>query len=343
MKKISIPKAGSYDQLQIVESPTPEPRDRELHIEVKAFGVNYADIVIRWGLYESAKRFVGWPITPGFESSGVVKAVGENVKDFKPGDEVIAVTLFNSYASDVFVSEDQVFLKPENLSFSEAASFPAVMMTAYHALLQNVIIRPGMKALIHSAAGGVGSSLVQLCKLHQIETIGVVGSSHKVSYLKELGCDHVIDKSQFDLWKSLEDIAPEGVDLCFDANGPSTLKQSYKHLKACGKLFSYGAHSMLPKEGGRVKYLKLIKDYLRTPRFNPIDMTSENKSLITFNLSFLFDRQDLMKEGMNDLLRWIRSGEVRVPKIQTYPFEKIADAHRDLESGKTVGKLVITI
>lgn len=343
MKKISIPKAGSYNQLQIIETPTPKPRDNELHIEIRAFGVNYADIVIRWGLYESAKRFVGWPITPGFECSGIVKAVGEKTTKFKPGDEVIAVTLFNSYATDVIVSEDQVFLKPKNLSFPEAASFPAVMMTAYHALLQNVITRPGMKALIHSAAGGVGSSLVQLCRLHKIETIGVVGSSHKVAYLKELGCDHVIDKSQEDLWESLERIAPEGVDLCFDANGPSTLKESYNHLRACGKLFSYGAHSMLPKQGGRVKYLKLIKEYLKTPRFNPIDMTSENKSLITFNLSFLFDRQDLMKEGMEDLLKWISSGEVRVPRVQTYPFERIADAHRDLESGKTVGKLVITI
>lgn len=343
MKKISISKAGSYNQLQIIETPTPKPRDNELHIEIRAFGVNYADIVIRWGLYESAKRFVGWPITPGFECSGIVRAVGEKTTKFKPGDEVIAVTLFNSYATDVIVSEDQVFLRLKNLSFPEAASFPAVMMTAYHALLQNVITRPGMKALIHSAAGGVGSSLVQLCRLHQIETIGVVGSPHKIAYLKELGCDHVIDKSQEDLWESLERIAPEGVDLCFDANGPSTLKESYNHLRACGKLFSYGAHSMLPKQGGRVKYLKLIKEYLKTPRFNPIDMTSENKSLITFNLSFLFDRQDLMKEGMEDLLKWISSGEVRVPRVQTYPFERIADAHRDLESGKTVGKLVITI
>lgn len=343
MKKISIPKAGSYNQLQIVESSDPIPHDKELHIEVRAFGVNYADIVIRWGLYESAKRFVGWPITPGFECSGVVKAIGPKVSKFKPGDEVIAVTLFNSYATDVVVSEDQVFLKPQGLTFPEAASFPAVMMTAYHALLQNVIIRPGMKALIHSAAGGVGSSLVQLCKLHQIETIGVVGSSHKIDFLKELCCDHIIDKSKEDLWKSLEKISPVGVDLCFDANGASTLKESYNHLRSCGKLFSYGAHSMLPKKGGRVNYFKLVKDYLRTPRFNPIDMTSDNKSLITFNLSFLFDRKDLMTDGMEHLLKWISSGDITVPRIKTYPFEKIADAHRDLESGQTLGKLVITI
>lgn len=341
MRKIVIHKAGDYKQLKLEECQDLSASANEVVIDVKATGINYADIVIRWGLYESAKQMVGWPITPGFEFSGIVKSIGPDVKNFKPGDKVIGVSLFNAYASEVKVPENQLYHLPQKMSFEEAAGFPAVMMTAYHALFQNVVVRPGMTALIHSAAGGVGSSLVQLCKIYGITSIGVVGSSHKVASTKELGCNFVIDKSKEDLWKKVEEYAPKGVDLCFDANGAETLKESYNHLAACGKLVSYGAHSMLPKTGGKVNWPKLIKDYLRTPRFNPINMTSENKSLITFNLSFLFSRQDLFSEAMDNLLKWYNEGKLRAPFVKSFPLDQVGEAHKELESGKTIGKLVL--
>ena len=341
MRKVVIHKAGDYRQLKIEEAPDLYPGPRDIIVAVKATGINYADIVIRWGLYESAKQMVGWPITPGFEYSGIVKSTGSEVKKIKVGDKVFGVSLFNAYASEVSSPEHQVYPLPAHMSFEEAAGFPAVMMTAYHALLQNVVIRPGMKALIHSAAGGVGSSLVQLCKIKNITSIGVVGSSHKVEPLKKLGCDYIVDKSREDLWKKVEEYAPGGVDLAFDANGVETLKESYNHLAPCGKLFSYGAHSMLPKTGGKVNWPKLVKDYLRTPRFNPLNMTSENKSLIAFNLSFLFSRDDLFIEAMTDLMKWYEEGKLVAPPVKSFPLDKVAEAHKELESGLTVGKLVL--
>ncbi len=341
MKKVVIHKAGDYKELKIEEFSDLKANITEVVVEVKASGINYADIIIRWGLYESAKKFVGWPITPGFEYSGIVKSVGAGVTKFKVGDKVFGVSLFNAYASEVCVPEHQLYAIPEKMSFEEAAGFPAVFMTAYHALLQIVVTRPGMVALIHSAAGGVGSSLVQLCKIKGIKTIGVVGSSHKVQTLKDLGCDFIIDKSKEDLWKKVQEHAPHGVDLAFDANGVETLQKSYDHLAPSGKLVAYGAHSMFPKKGGKVNWPKLVIDFLKTPRFNPLNMTSENKSLITFNLSFLFDRRDLLDEAMIDLLMWFDEGKIKAPLIKSYPMEKVGEAHRDLESGMTVGKLVL--
>lgn len=332
MKKIVIHSPGDYRVLRIEEHPDLIPQGNEVLVDVRAIGVNYADIIIRWGLYESAKKFVGWPITPGFEFSGTRRDTGE---------KVFGVKLFNSYASQVTVSPQFLFPIPEKMSFEEAAAFPAVMLTAYHALFQNVVVRSGMTALIHSAAGGVGSSLVQLCRIKGIRTIGVIGSSHKRALLEELGCDHIIDKSSENLWKKVEDIAPDGVDLVFDANGVETMKESYKHLAPCGKLMVYGAHSMFPKTGGKVNWPKLVKDFLRTPRFNPLDMTSENKSLITFNLSFLFGREDLFREAMSDLLKWRSEGKIKIPAVKTFRLEDVGSAHKELESGKTVGKLVI--
>ncbi|MDA8792760.1 medium chain dehydrogenase/reductase family protein [Bacteriovoracaceae bacterium] len=341
MKKVVIHKAGGYDQLKIETAPDIKPGKNEVVVEVKACGINYADIIVRWGLYESAKQLVGWPITPGFEFSGIVKKVGDVSSVYSVGDKVFGVSLFNSYATEVSVPEHQLFALPNNLTFAQAAGFPAVFMTAYHALLQNVVIRPGMTALIHSAAGGVGSSLVQLCKIKNIKTIGVVGSSHKVEFLEKLGCDYIIDKSSEVLWDHVNEFAPDGCDLVFDANGISTLKESYNHLRSCGKLIAYGAHSMLPKTGGKVNYFKLVWDFIRTPRFNTLDMTSMNKSIVTFNLSFLFDRTDLLDEAMTDLLVWYANGKLQCPTITTYSLKDVADAHRDLESGKTIGKLVL--
>lgn len=332
MKKIVIKRPGDYRVLKLEEHPDLTPAAGEVLVDVKATGVNYADIIIRWGLYESAKKFVGWPITPGFEFSGTVRETGE---------KVIGVKLFNAYADQVVVPREFLFPLPDRMSFEEAAGFPAVMLTAYHALFQNVVVRSGMTALIHSAAGGVGSSLVQLCRIKGIRTIGVIGSSHKRKYLEELGCDVIIDKSTEDLWKRVRDVAPEGVDLAFDANGVETMKESYKHLAPCGKLLVYGAHSMFPKKGGKVNWPKLAKDFLRTPRFNPLNMTSENKSLITFNLSFLFGRQDLFREAMDDLLKWYSEGKLAAPKVQTLPLSEVGEAHRLLESGQTIGKVVL--
>lgn len=341
MKKIVIHKPGDYRELKLETFPDLIPSGDEVVVDVKATGVNYADVIIRWGLYESAKQMVGWPVTPGFEYSGIVKDVGRNVTKFKKGDKVIGVSLFNAYASEVKVSENFLYQLPLEMSMEEAGGFPAVFLTAYHALLQLVIVRPGMTALIHSAAGGVGSSLVQLCRIKGIKTIGVVGSSHKVETLKKLGCDFIIDKSREDLWRKVEEYAPGGVELAFDANGAETLKESYNHLAPTGKLFFYGAHTMFPRKGGKLNWPKLVKDFLKTPRFNPLNMSSKNRSLITFNLSFLFERQDLFQEAMNDLLKWYEEGKIRVPEVKTFPLEDVAEAHKELESGLTVGKLVL--
>jgi NADPH:quinone reductase-like Zn-dependent oxidoreductase len=194
---------------------------------------------------------------------------------------------------------------------------------------------------VHSASGGVGSALLQLCKQAGWRTIGVVGSSHKVEAAKSMGADIVIDKSQEDLWKAVKLHAPEGCDVVLDGNGILTLKGSYRALKPTGKLISYGFHSMFPKTKGIPNYYKLMMDYLRTPKFNPVDMHKKNKNLITFNLSFLFQRKDLLDIVMSDLYPWFSQGTIRMPDITPYPFEDVVQAHRDIQSGQTVGKLVL--
>ena len=235
--RVVIHRAGSWDRLTLETVRTPEPGPREVRVEVRAAGVNYADVIVRMGLYSSARELVGWPITPGFEVAGVVSAVGRDVDDLEIGARVFAVSLFGGYASDLVVPRHQVFPVPDTMSFVEAASVPAVAMTAWFALFELAHPRPGAKVLVHSAAGGVGLSLVQMAKRAGCEVVGVVGGSHKVEAARAYGCDHVIDKSSRDLWTEAERLAPSGYDVIADANGVAKKKLSGA---AKTKLQSYG-------------------------------------------------------------------------------------------------------
>jgi NADPH:quinone reductase-like Zn-dependent oxidoreductase len=343
MKKIVIERPGGYHRLKVKEFPTPTPQKNEVLIEVSAAGVNFADVFVRLGLYKSGKEHVGWPITPGFEFSGKVVQCSPEVSDLAEGTPVFGITRFGAYASHLCVPAHQVFALPQDSKFSsdDWAAFPAVFLTAYHGLFHNFVLRPEMTMLVHSAAGGVGGALLQLGKIAGCRMIGVVGAGHKAATALESGADVVIDKSRDDLWTRAGDICPDGFDVVFDANGPATLKQSYRHLAPSGKLVSYGFHSLLSTRKGVPNYFKLIYEYLRVPRFSPLNMTRDNKSLIAFNLSYLFHRVDLMKESMRDLMKWVADGKIKAPVLCSYPFDSVADAHRALESGQTVGKLIL--
>lgn len=341
LKKVVIHKAGSYDRLRFETQPLPKMGPDDVLVSVRAIGVNYADVVVRMGLYQSAKDYVGWPITPGFEFAGEVEAVGTAVTGHRVGDRVFGVTRFGGYATHIAVPQTQLFPIPSGMSFEQAAGFPAVFLTAYFALHELAHPRSGDTLLIHSAAGGVGGSLVQLGKAAGCRVVGVVGSSHKVKVAEQMGADVVIDKSVDDLWSSAALHAPDGYDVIADANGVATLKQSYNHLRPAGRLVVYGFHTMMPKKGGRPNWFKLAWDYLRTPRFNPLDMTNENKNVMAFNLSYLFEHNDMLQRAMGDMVGWLKDGRIAPPPTTSYPFEQVAQAHQDIESGQTTGKLVL--
>jgi NADPH:quinone reductase-like Zn-dependent oxidoreductase len=343
MKQVVIDKPGGYERLQIKESPTPKSGPGEILIACKACGVNFADCCVRMGVYKSAKVYAGWPITPGFEVSGEVIAVGEGVTSYQIGDKVIAVTRFGGYTSHLVVPENQVFPLPKSMSFAEGAGFPAVFLTAYYGLIELAHPRPKSTILVHSAAGGVGSALVQLGKAIDCRVIGVVGASHKVDAVKELGADAVIDKSKSDIWSMAKDIAPNGFDVIMDANGRETLSEGYKNLAPGGKLVIYGFHSMLSKGRGTPNWLKIVWEYIRTPRFSPLNLTTDNHGILGYNLSYLFDEAHLFQEFMTQMLTWVDEGIIRSPKVSTYKIEDVDQAHRDIESGQTVGKLVLCL
>ena len=279
MKRIVIRAAGGFDALEFEEAADPVAGAGQVLVEVRAAGVNFADCIARMGLYASAKALNGWPLTPGFEIAGVVRAVGAGVTDLAPGDAVIGVTIFNAQQSLVALPRGQLFRLPAGWSFAQGAGFPTAFLTAWYALHELAVLRAGQTLLVHSAAGGVGQALCQLGRRAGAEVIGVVGSPAKILAARAAGATHVIDKSGTDLWAAVERLAPQGVDAICDANGPETLKAGYDHLAPGGKLVVYGFHTMFARGGasGRPDWLRLALGWLRTPRFSPLDMTTQNR------------------------------------------------------------------
>ena len=212
MKRIVIHKPGGYERLVIEEHPDPVPGPDEVLIDVAAIGVNYADCVTRMGLYSSARHYLGYPITPGFEVAGRVIRTGSAVHGLADGSSVIAVTRFDAYATRLVVKRHQVVPLPGTLGMEQGAGFPAVSLTAWFALFELAHPRAGDRLLVHSAAGGVGGALVQLGRIAGCQVVGVVGASHKVDAVRRLGAAQVIDKSREDLCEAAERISPDLAD-----------------------------------------------------------------------------------------------------------------------------------
>lgn len=343
MRRVRVYQTGDLRRLILEDAADPSPGPGEVRIEVRAAGVNFADLVVRLGLYPSARKYGGYPITPGFEVAGTVTAVGHGVGRFHTGDAVIGITRFGGYASQVCLPETQVLPQPKGLDVHEAAGFPVAFLTAWYAVRELFRVRPGRRVLIHSAAGGVGGALVQLCKHYGCFVVGVVGSSHKVEVARSLGADVVVDKSSTSLWPAIDRAASDGFHVVLDANGAETLRQGYRRLCPTGRLVIYGFHSMLPRGSAKVNWLKAAVDWLRTPRFDPFALTDANRSVLAFNLSYLFDELGIFDEALAEIIPEIERGVLRPLPVTKVPFEEVQEAHRMLHSGTSVGKVVLSL
>ncbi len=341
MRKVVIDAPGGYERLRIEECAAPEVRPGTVRIDVEAIGVNYADCITRMGLYASANRLRGFPMTPGFEVAGRIAAVGEGVSGVAVGERVMALTLFDAYASEIVLPAQNVIAIPPDVDTVRAATLPTAFVTAWYALEELARPRAGDAVLVHSAAGGVGGALVRLARLAGCRVVAVVGAAHKVAVAREAGADAVVDKSTEPLWPAVDRAAPHGFRAVFDANGVATLMDSFRRVAPGGRLVVYGFHSMLPRRGGRPSRLALAWRYLRTPRFDPLRMTTSNRSVMAFNLSFMADHADVLRAGLEHLAALLAAGRLGESPVTTYPLEAVASAHADLESGSTVGKLAL--
>lgn len=337
MREITITRHGGPDVLEIRERPDPDPGPGEARVRVRACGFNFAELMARQGLYTAAPQP---PCVVGYEAAGVVDAVGEGVEQFEPGDRVIAAVNFGAHADTLVAGADQLHTMPEEMSFEEGAAIPVNYLTAYHMLFRVAHLKDGESLLVHMAAGGVGTAVLQLCQtVENVELFGTA-SPGKHEGLRERGCDHPIDYRNRDYAEEVRRITDgEGVDVVLDPLGGTDWKKGYELLRSVGRLVVYGFANMVT--GARRNWFNIAWQYLSMPRWHPMRFMTDNKTVSGVNLGRLWDRVDLLREEMEALVELYEQGVVRPRIDSTIPFKNAARAHRRMHDRENVGKIIL--
>jgi NADPH:quinone reductase-like Zn-dependent oxidoreductase len=341
MRAVMITEHGGPEVLQVRELPDPPVGPGELRIAVKAAGINFADTMARTGLYADAPKL---PSVVGYEVAGEVESVGDGVEDPKVGDKVIAGTRFGGHAELVTVSADRAFPLPDRLSFEQGAAFPVNYATAQAGLIVMGGLKEGERVLIHAAAGGVGISATQIAKLHGAEVFGTASAS-KHDAIREQGVDHPIDYRSLDFAEEVMRITGgEGIDVAFDAIGPTSFKKDYTLLRDGGRLIMYGASEI--QTGETRNLLSAVRALVRVPFatmpwWKSAAILNENKGVFGLNMLKWWDREGSLDRVLEPLIPQLESGELTPVIAEAFPFDRAADAHRYIAERRNVGKVVL--
>ena len=331
MRSVVLTKHGLPDVLQVQERPDPVPGAGELLVDVRAAGINFADIMARVGLYPDAPKP---PTVVGYEVAGTVKALGDGVEAFAVGDRVMAGTRFGGYSELVAANVSDVVRLPKSLSFEQGAAVPVNYSTAYVGLIRYGTLEPGERVLIHAAAGGVGIAATQIAKAHGAEVYGTA-SPGKHDAIRGFGVDHALDYTSRGWEKELPKM-----DLVMDAVGGRSFRTSYDLLRAGGRLVAFGASSVV--SGERRNVVTAARAALSMPRFNLIKQMSASKSVIGLNMLTLWDEMGSLERYIGALEEMVGDGTAQPVVAEAFSFDRAPDAHRFITERRNVGKVVLT-
>jgi NADPH:quinone reductase-like Zn-dependent oxidoreductase len=338
-----IPRAGSLARLARVEETLPDPGPGEARLRVEAIGLNFADILACLGLYSATPSGM---FVPGLECAGTVEAVGPGTR-LAAGDSVCVLTRFGAYADRLNFKQDYAIPIPAGWSAAEAAAWPVQGMTAWYGLIERARVGPGECVLVQSAAGGVGLQALGILESVGAKVIATVGNEAKRRFLMSrhglpAGAVIVRQTRHFgaQLDRALEAVGAGGLDVVFDAVLGPYFRPSMQRLSPEGRFVLFGAADFMPS-GRRPNYLALLWRYLRRPRLDPLAMISANQSFIGFNLIWLWEEVGRMPAAIDGLRRHAGG---RKPHVgERLPFDRAPEAMRLLQSGGTVGKVVLEI
>lgn len=331
-----INKAGSLKNLTLITETNPLPADNEVTVQVKAIGLNFADVFCVQGLYKAAPKE---NLIPGLEFSGVVISKGNDVNEFNIGDKVIGVTKFGAFVSHINLNKDYLIKLPEDWSFEEGASFIVQALTAYYALKELGNVQKNQIVLIHSVAGGVGIYANRIAKKFNCKTIGTVGSINKISRIKDEGIDHILVRDESFLSKLKQILGNRQIDLLLEALLGKLFMPTFKMLKPTGRAVIYGA-SYFATHTNFPNYFQLAYRFLTRPKIDVLKLIEQNRSVLAFNLIWLYDQKEYMRKLLDELIAL----NLKKPVIgETFDFKDMLIALRKFQSGKTTGKVVITI
>ncbi len=335
-KAYRINKTGSIRNLILVEEELAELKANEICVEVKSIGLNFADLFAIWGLYSATPKE---SFIPGLEYSGIVIKKGSGVSDFKIGEKVIGLTRFGAYATIVNIDAAYVFKLPGNWNFNEGSSLLVNSLTAYYALKVLGNIKNNKTVLIHSAAGGVGIYANRIAKKFNAFTIGTIGNETKRNLLNKEGYNKVIVRSKNFKPQLKESLGNRNLDIVLESIGGEIFKDSFSLLAPEGKLITFGSANFATP-GSRPNPFKLVYKYLTRPKIDPMKMINTNRAVMGFNLIWLWEKKDELQNYFME----IQKLNLQKPIVgKEFMFEDLHKAINYLQSGKSVGKVVVKI
>jgi NADPH2:quinone reductase len=316
MLAIQATKAGGPDVLQAIDAPTPEPGHGEIRVRHKAIGLNFIDTYQRSGLYP-----IKFPAVLGQEAAGVVEAVGEGVERFRLGDRVAYAGQLGAYAEAHVIPAARAVTVPLAVSFETAAASLLKGMTAEFLLRRCHAVQSGDTILVHAAAGGVGTLLVQWAKAIGATVIGTVGSPAKAYVAHQLGCDHVILYREDDVATKVRELTGgRGVSVVYDSVGKDTFEASLASLARRGLFVSFGNASG------------------PAPAVEPLRLSRAGS--VFFTRPTLFDyvaAPHELEDSAAALFAVLAGGQVKVEIGQTFLLSEARQAHEALEARTTIG------
>lgn len=320
MKAVFVTEFGGADKLRCEQIPDPVPAPGHALVRIHASGVNFIDIYFRTGLYKAEP-----PVILGMEAAGVVEAVGEGVTEVAPGDRVAYAMCRGSYAELAAVPAWQLVKIPEGMDADIAAASMLQGMTAHYLTHSTYPLKENDVALVHAAAGGAGQWIVGAAKLRGARVIGTVSTDAKAAIARAAGCDEVINYSTHDFAAEVKRLTEgRGVDVVYDSVGKATWEKSLDSLKPRGMMVSFGNAS------GPVDPIA------------PLLLNQKGSLYLTRPSLFHYaaKREELLWRA-GDVLRWAQEGAIKPSIHNVYPLEAAAQAHEELASRKTTGKLLL--
>ncbi len=310
--------------------------DDEVQIEVESFGLNYADVMARNGLYREAPPL---PCVIGYEVVGKIVDLGKEASKDLLGKRVVAFTRFGGYARHVNTKHLAV-AEIGDYDGGKALCLATQYVTAFYMSHVATTVQKGDKVLVHAAAGGVGTALIQLLKGKGVTLFAKTGSDSKKEYLEEMGVDHIINYNKHDYADQIQRVLKrERIDVSFNPVAGSTFKKDWKLLGNGGKLLLFGGSERSGKKWGIFSTLNFVR---KMGIIIPITLMMRSKSVIGVNMLKVGDYKPYTMEFcLKSVVQKALNDEVD-PKVgASYSADKIADAHAFLESGKSTGKVVV--
>lgn len=329
-------KAGSLKNLILKEDILTENRENEVTVEVKSIGLNFADIFAIKGLYSATPK---GEFIPGLEYSGVVIRKEKKVNGIEIGDRVMGASKFGSYASHLNIDYRYTRKLKDSWTFEDGASFLVQALTAFYALVILGSIKENRVVLIHSAAGGVGIWANRIAQKFNAFTVGTLGNISKANIIKDENYGALFERNKnfkIEIDKILNGKKP---DIILDPVGGRYFKEGYEILNQGGRLITYGSANFNVGRN-RPDYLKVLLKYLTRPKIDPMQMINRNKSVMGFNLIYLWDRIEEMGRYTDELIAM----DLGKPKIDSvHRFENLKDALYYFQEGRSTGKIVVSI